>query len=76
MKKKQKESNSPKLSQEPLNSYTGRYTYMHVCTQDSWRFPAIRRLPVLLPAKNSSRVHQAVIMKLFISQQVARLIDL
>ena len=56
MKKKQRESNSPKLSQEHLNSCTGRYTYMHVCTQDSWRFPAIRSLPVLLLAKNSEYI--------------------
>lgn len=37
MQKKQKESNSPKLSQEPLNSYTGGYTYMPACTHSFHR---------------------------------------
>lgn len=55
MQKKQKEWNTPELPQEPLNPYTGAEK-THVCRhnvttdEDFWRFPAIKRLPVLFVA--------------------------
>lgn len=73
MQKKPKRWNTPKFSQESLNTHAGAQTYMRVhahkvsTDQDFWRFPTIKRLPVLLPAKNSSSACQAVMMKLFIS---------